>query len=113
MTMPQYTEESLDKLLKRQLIPIVSLLEEHNRSLQNRMSEMNSEMVEEMHKFNENFSKLQSELSVGKGVNTELTKRVVTLEHQCWANAQYSRKECVEMVGVPPKSLVAPLLLNS
>ena len=58
MTMPQYTEESLDKLLKRQLIPIVSLLEEHNRSLQNRMSEMNSEMVEEMHKFNENFSKL-------------------------------------------------------
>ena len=48
-----------------------------------------------------NFSKLQSELSIAKRVNTELTKRIVTLERQCWANAQYSRKECVEVVGIP------------
>ena len=27
----------------------------------------------------------------------------MTLEHQCWVNAQYSRKECVEIVGVPPQ----------
>ena len=99
--MPQYTEESLDKLLKRELIPIVLSLEEQNRSLQSRMSEVNNEVVEEMRKFNENFSKLQSELSIAKRVNTELTKRIVTLERQCWANAQYSRKECVEVVGIP------------
>ena len=84
--MPQYTEESLDKLLKRDLIPIVLSLEEQNRSLQSRMSEVNNEVVEEMRKFNENFSKLQSELSIAKRVNTELTKRIVTLECQCWAN---------------------------
>ena len=84
--MPQYTEESLDKLLKRELIPIVLSLEEQNRSLQSRMSEVNNEVVEEMRKFNENFSKLQSELSIAKRVNTELTKRIVTLECQCWAN---------------------------
>ena len=54
--MPQYTEESLDKLLERELIPIVLSLEEQNRSLQSRMSEMNTEVVEEMRKFNENFS---------------------------------------------------------
>ena len=65
------------------------------------MSEVNNEVVEEMGKFNENFSKLQSELSITKSVNTELTKRIVTLKRQCWANAQYSRKECVEMVGIP------------
>ena len=58
-------------------------------------------MVEERRKFNENSSKLQSELSIAKRVNTELTKRTVTLERQCWANAQYSRKECVEVVGIP------------
>ena len=86
MTMPQYTEESLDKLLKRELIHIVLSLEEQNRSLQSRMSEVNNEVVEEMRKFNENFSKLQSELSIAKRVNTELTKRIVTLECQCWAN---------------------------
>ena len=85
--MPQYTEESLDKLLKRELIPIVLSLEKQNRSLQSRMSEVNNEVVEEMGKFNEKFSKLQSELSIAKRVNTELTKRIVTLEHQCWANA--------------------------
>ena len=62
MTMPQYTEESLDKLLKRDLIPIVLSLEEQNRSLQSRMSEVNNEVVEEMRKltktflsFNQNF----------------------------------------------------------
>ena len=99
--MPQYTEESLDKLLKKELIPIVLSLEEQNRSLQSRMSEVNNEVVEKMRKFNENSSKLQSELSIDKRVNTELTKRIVTLERQCWVNAQYSRKECVEVVGIP------------
>ena len=85
--MPQYTEESLDKLLKRELIPIVLSLEKQNRSLQSRMSEVNNEVVEEMGKFKEKFSKLQSELSIAKRVNTKLTKRIVTLERQCWANA--------------------------
>ena len=54
-----------------------------------------------MRKFNDNFSKLQSELVVTKQLNTELTKRIVTLERQCWANSQYSRKECLEVVGIP------------
>ena len=54
-----------------------------------------------MRKFNENVSKLQLELPITKRVNTELTKRVVTLERQSWANGQYSRKECVGVVGIP------------
>ena len=86
--MPQYTEEPLDKLLKRELIPIVLPLEERNRSLQSRMSEVNKEVMEEMRKFNETFSELQSELSIAKRVNTEFTKRILTLERQCKANAQ-------------------------
>ena len=53
-----------------------------------------------MRKFNDYFRKLQSELAVTNRVNTELTKRIVTLERQCWANAQYSRKECLEVVGM-------------
>ena len=47
------------------------------------MSEVNNEVVEEMRKFNETFSKLQSELSIAKRVNTEFTKRILTLERQC------------------------------
>ena len=95
--MSEYTEESLDKMLKRDLIPIVlnlqSTIADKNNS--------NNELLEEIRKFNDNFSKLQSELAVTKQVNTELTKRIVTLERQCWANAQYSRKECLEVVEIP------------
>ena len=78
--MPQYTEEPLDKLLKRELISIVLSLEEQNRSLQSRMSEVNNKVMEEMSQFSENFSKLQLELSMAKRLNTELNKHVVTLE---------------------------------
>ena len=42
--------------------------------------------MEEMHIFSENFSKLQSKLSITKCVNTELTKRILILERQSWAN---------------------------
>ena len=77
--MPQYTEEPLDKLLKRELISIVLSLEEQNRSLQSRMSEVNNKVMEEMSQFSENFSKLQLELSMAKRLNTELNKHVVTL----------------------------------
>ena len=91
--MSEYTEESLDKKLKRDLIPIVlnlqSTIADKNNS--------NNELLEPIRKFNDNFSKFQSELAV----TTELTKRIVTLECQCWTNAQYSKKECLEVVGIP------------
>ena len=75
-TMSQDTEEALDKMLKRELIPIVL-------SLQNKITEDNNAI----HKFNDNFAKLQAEL-VTRRVNSELCKRIVTVECQCWANAQ-------------------------
>ena len=65
------------------------------------MCEVNNKLVEEMRKFNENFSKLLLELSITKRINTELTKWIVTLKLQCWVNAQYSKKECVEVIGMP------------
>ena len=58
-------------------------------------------MLQEMCKFNNNFAKLQAELVVTKRVSSELCKRIVTVERQCWANAQYSRKECLEVAGIP------------
>ena len=92
--MLQYTEEALDKMLKRDLIPIVL-------SLQNKMTEDNNAMLQKRRNFNDNFTKLQSELVATKLVKSELCKRMVTMERQCWANAQYSRRECLEVVGIP------------
>ena len=56
-TMSQYTEVALDKMLKRDFIPIVL-------SLQNKITEDNNAMLQEMRKFNDKFAKLQHELVV-------------------------------------------------
>ena len=40
-------------------------------------------------------------MKIAKSINNLLSQRVVDLERQCWANAQYSRRECLEIVGIP------------
>ena len=62
---------------------------------------MNNDALEEIRKFNENFVKLESEINIVKKVNALLNKRVIDMERQCWANAQYSRRECLEVAGIP------------
>ena len=57
--MSKYTEESLDKLLKKDLISILL-------SQQTEMDVANSKIMDQICKFNENFEKLQSELTVAK-----------------------------------------------
>ena len=74
--MSEYTEESLNKMLKKDLIP-------HVLNLQSKIAENNinsNELLEETRMFNDIFSKLHSELALIRKVNTELTKRIVTLE---------------------------------
>ena len=64
------------------------------------MDAANSEIMDQIRKFNENFENLQSELIVANQVNSLLSERLVSIERQCWANAQYSIHECLELVGV-------------
>ena len=74
--MSKYTEESLNKMLKKDLIPNVL-------NLQSKIAENNinsNELLEETRMFNDIFSKLHSELALIRKVNTELAKRIVTLE---------------------------------
>ena len=88
--MSEYTEESLEKIVKRDLISI-------SLTFQSRMAgknNNNNEIVEEMRKFKDNFSKPQSGLPVSKCVNTELSglwpwnastgKLHSTLEKNAW-----------------------------
>ena len=89
--MAAYSEGTLNKLSKRELIGITS-------SLQNKVEQytnVNNDALEEICKFNENFFKLESEINIVKKVNTLLNKRVIDMETQYWANAQYSRRECL------------------
>ena len=72
-------------------------------SLQKKLEEVNNNIniLVEIRKLNESFSKLQAEVSVTKQVNTLLSSRLVSTERQCWLNSQYSRQECLDIVGIP------------
>ena len=92
--MSSCTEENLDKLLEKDLIGIVLVM-------QSQMSANSAEVLEEILKLNSKFNILQPDLLVTKEVNSELSSRLVNMERQWWTNAQYSRRECLEVVGIP------------
>ena len=92
--MANYTEDGLVKLLKKDLISIIL-------SQQRKIAQDNIGWWDEICKLNDNFSKLEADLTVAKNISNLLSQRVVDLERQCWANAQYSRRECLEVVGIP------------
>ena len=92
--MATYTNESLEKISKRDIINIVL-------SLQSKLDEANNRVVEEVRKLSDALLKLQSELAVSQQVNSLLSNRLTNMERQCWANAQYSRRECLDVVGIP------------
>ena len=65
------------------------------------MESLNDHLLEEVQHIRDTFKHMESKLSVVKTVNHLLSKRLVDIERQCWANAQYSRMECLELVGIP------------
>ena len=92
--MSSYIEDNLGKLLKKDLIVIIL-------AMQSKTSADNAELLEEICTLNSKFDIMQSDLLVAKKMNSELSSRLVNMERQCWANAQYSRRECLEIVGIP------------
>ena len=76
---------------------VIALTLEYQAKFDSTLSNINKEVSE----LRSDFKKIESELSVSKNVNNKLHKRVVALERQCWGNNQYSRRECLEITGVP------------
>ena len=66
--MATYTSDSLDKLRKQDLIPIV-------RTLQSKLEDKDNTILEEVRKLNKSVSQLRSELAVKKTVNNLLLTR--------------------------------------
>ena len=94
--MAAYTEGTLDKLSKKKLIGITL-------SLQNKVGQytnVNNDALEDIRKFNENFVKLESEINIVKKNNTLLNKRVIDMERQFWATAQYPKRNCLGVAGI-------------
>ena len=69
-------------------------------SLQNKPEEVNNNVLVEMRKLNESFSKLQAEVSVTKQVNTLLSGKLVNIQWWCWLNVHYCKWTCRDIVGI-------------
>ena len=92
--MAALTEESLNKHSKTDLVALAV-------NLQVEMETMKSNLTEEVQKLNTNFQLLNSDFSVTRIENNSFNERLVALERQCWAHAQYSRRECLDITGIP------------
>ena len=92
--MPKLSEESLNKVTKPELIAFSMNLQEKNESIQH-------DKKDEVRELKECVKKLEGELALSKNISEMLSDQLVNMERQCWANAQYSRRECMGVAGIP------------
>ena len=89
-----YSLSSLIKLTREELVNIVL---DYQHKFDNSLGSINAEILELKTKF----TKMESDLAISRNVNTKLVERLVVTERKCWANEQYSRRECLEISGIP------------
>ena len=89
-----HTETVLNKLSKSELVQLVL---ETEASLASQITNLTTKVKDLLGYF----KKLESDLAVTKNVNSKFMERVVQTERQCWANAQYSRRGTIEVIGIP------------
>ena len=88
------SESELKKLHKDEIINFAL-------DYQNKFDSTLAGIRNELSDLKKDFEQLRSDLSITKLVNTKLKEKVVSLERQTWSNSQYSRRECLELSGIP------------
>ena len=91
------SEAALQKLSKDEIVSLAL-------DLQNKFDSTLTSIRNELFDLKKDFEKLGSDLSVARQVNSVLRERVTSLERQCWSNSQYSRREYLELTGIPEAS---------
>ena len=67
-------------------------------------SEMNSDIKEVTSKIRDlvaQMKKVKVDVVIVKNVNKKVVNQLIETERQSWGNAQYLRRECLEVVGIP------------
>ena len=72
-----------------------------------------SAITDELKELKTDFRKLESDLAISRYVNNQLTNQLILVERKCWANKQYSRRECLEISGIPESSMTKLVTLLS
>ena len=89
-----YSLSFLIKLTREELANIVL---DYQHKSDNSLGSINAELLELKTKF----TKMESDLAISRNVNVKLVERLVATERKCWANEQYSRRECLEISDIP------------
>ena len=89
-----HTENSLSRLNKDHLIRLALYYQQKYGITLDKISK-------ELAELRKSYSKLESDLAITKAVNESLRNQILRLERQCWSNAQYSKRETLEISGVP------------
>ena len=89
-----HSHSSLIKLIREELVNIVL---DYQHKFDNSLGFINSELLELKSKF----TKIKSDPAISRNVNVKLMERIVVTERKCLANEQYSRRECLEVSGIP------------
>ena len=84
----------IEKINKRDMVNIVL-------SLQSKLDERNKHVLEEICKLSDAIFKVQSELSVSRQLHSLSSNGLTSIKRQCWENARYSRRECLDVIGIP------------
>ena len=88
------TEDALKKLSKNE---ISSLALDYQNKFDSTLASIRNELSD----LKKDFEKLSSDLAVARQVNSALIERATSLERHCWSNSQYSRRGCLELIGIP------------
>ena len=89
-----YSLSSLIKLTKEELGNIVL---DYQHKFGNSLGSINAELLE----LKTQFTRMESDLAISRNVSVKLVERLVVTERKCWANEQYSKRECLEISGIP------------
>ena len=87
-------ESALKKLHKDE---IISLALDYQSKSDSTLAGIRNELSD----IRKDFEQLRSDLLITKLVNNKLKEKVVSLERQTWSNSHYSRRECLELSGIP------------
>ena len=60
-----------------------------------------SKLTTEVKDLQAHSKKLEVDVAIVRKKKSKLVERVVVTEGQCWKNAQYSRRDTLEVVGIP------------
>ena len=88
------SESALKKLHKDE---IINLALDYQKKFDSTLAGIKNELSD----LKKDFEQLRSDFSITNLVNIMLKEKVVSVERQTCSNSQYSRRECLELSGIP------------